>query len=497
MKGKNLAILFVVAVVLVGLAVKQSKKPEGGGRTDAVGKPLVADLPLNDVERVVFAGAGSTATVERINGVWHTKELYGYPANFGKLKKLLIAMSELKIGQTVRLNEKDKDALKLRAPGAAASASAAGTEVRMQAGDGRVLASLLFGDSRKRKTDDPRMGGEGYPDGRYVSADGGANVYLIANDLYELSVQPKDWADAELLNVGNASVQKITVEHPGGAVLKFTKPEGGALTLDGLAGDEELDNSKAYGLESALSYLRFDGIAAPELTPEQMGLSTGVRFTVSTKEGEEYKVTVGGVAPGGAGRYVRMEASYSAPPEPAKDAKTEKPDEAGLAKTNAVTVDLAKPDAAGADKAAAERAEKIKAEQQKIAELNGKVKAWTYVINTAKSDILAVTRAQVVKKKEAPTEEPKEPAGEFDVDQAPAVVAPKVVPPAAPVSPAPAVPAPAAPAPAPAVEKDVKTGAVPAPGEPVKPAGEQKEAAAGGDKPAPADAAVQEKKAAQ
>lgn len=387
MKGKNLAILAVMAIVLIGLAVHTSKK-ESRATPGVLGKKLMPDLPVNDIERIVVRTAQSTAEVARAEGGWVIPSRYGYPADFTKLRGALLKLSELKIGQVLRVTDAQRKALGILPPG---STNAAGTTVDLLGAGGRKIASLLIGAEHTRKAPQG-MGYGGYPDGQYVSPDGGKSVYLVSQTLEDLASGERDWMDAEIMNVRGADIEKIVIGGAGRADVALSrKADGAGLELEGLKPTEELEQTKVSGVESALSYLRLADVADPALTDEQLGMTLSTVYRAETKNGEVYTVRVGGSPTNDTRRYVKAAVSLKpAAPAAATNAV------AGLAATNAAAGGTnAAPDAA---KAAAER----KQLEDSVRALNEKLARWTFVIDASKADDLAASRDKLVKAKEVP-----------------------------------------------------------------------------------------------
>ena len=94
MKGKNLVILIVLAVVLVAAAVLMSKK-QAAPSPASIGKPVLAGLPVNDIRKIVISSDQGTSTVVRIDDTWCVANDYNYPADFARVRDLLLKLSDL------------------------------------------------------------------------------------------------------------------------------------------------------------------------------------------------------------------------------------------------------------------------------------------------------------------------------------------------------------------------------------------------------------------
>ena len=117
------------------------------------------------------------------------------------------------------------------------------------------------------------------------------------------SENPADW-------VTSADVQAVKYAH-GKDVVELTKGTNSVWTLKGLTDKEELDTSKTYSLDSALSYLDFNSVADPKLTEAELGFATGYVYTVTVKEGSNTVnrvATVGNKVKDGTDRYFKLDA---------------------------------------------------------------------------------------------------------------------------------------------------------------------------------------------
>ena len=287
-----------------------------------------------------------------------------------------------------------------------------------------------------------QFGGGGYPDGRYILFEG--KVVLVKDALDAFDGDPKKWVDTRICKVTASDVAAVTYAK-GGETVKLARKDG-KWNLEGIGEKEELDTSKTYSLDSALSYLDLTGIADPKRTEAELGFATGAVYTATLKNGTTYTAKTG--AANGADRWFKVSAAF-------------KP-----TGTNAT------------ENAKLEKAAK---------EFNDTVGKWTYSIASYSADNFFKARKDLVKAKEEPKKEEAKPAA-----PAPAPAA-KTAP--APAKPAPvpaAKPAPAPAKPAPKIESKpvaVKPAPAPAPAAKPAPAPAAKPAPAPAAKPAPAPAA--------
>ena len=350
MTNKKLITLAVTAAVLGGLAYlsSSSKKVK---TPSLVGKPVLSAIDLSEVQKLEIGADGAKKLVlESAEGGWVIKSLFGYPADIAKIRENLLKLKDLKIGHVATGKKLDKPSL-----------------VDLQNAAGKSLATLRLGEKHMRKPSgemEQMGGGDGFPDGCYVSAAGSDSVYLVKETLDAFDGDPKSWTETQIASVPSADLTDIELSS-GGQTVKMQKKDG-AWTIDGLGPKEEFDTSKSYSVEGALNYLNFNAVADPALTEEQLGMATGSVFKATLKSGEIYTAKVGAAAPGGTDRYFKISAAFTP------------------AGTNA------------AENAAIEK--KVKA-------FNDKAGKWTYAIPSYNAENLSKRRADLVKAKEEPKKE--------------------------------------------------------------------------------------------
>jgi hypothetical protein len=376
MKAKNLIVLLIVAVVLGGVAILTQRSEEEP--SDMIGELVMGELPMNDIAAITITSPDGSSKLAKSADVWVSETDFNYPADFNRIKAAILKLAELTVGQVVDAEAGDKAAMKMVSP---ADSPDGGTLVEMMDGSGKQMASLLVGETRKRSDDSQGRFG-GYPDGQFVSPDGGDTVYLVKDNLYEFN-RATDWLDKQLLSVTAADVASVRIDGPDRDALELAVAEGGSdLAVAELGEKEEMDTSQVSSIKSALSYLRFESVADPALADTESGMDKADTFVVTTRKGEIYTVQIGAKVPDSENRYARMSVAL----EPAA---ADESAEADAEQT-------------GEEQQAAEEEKARKAEEraqleQQVADLNAKLGPWTYVIASYKSDTMTSTRDQVVK----------------------------------------------------------------------------------------------------
>ena len=323
MTTKKIISLAAVAVVLGGAAyfLQSGNKPAAAKLN---GKTILPGLSVADVAKIEL---GSKLTLASSADGWKVASLHGYPADRQKIADNLMKLAELKVGQVAH-------GRKLGAE----------STVTLKDASGKELAALKLGDKHTKKaTGQAAMyGGGGYPDGRYVAFDGA--TVLVKDTLDAFDGDVKQWCNARIASIPSSDVKAVRFAH-GAESVELTKGTNSTWVLKGLTAKEELDTSKTYSLDSALSYLDFNTVADPKLTEAELGFKTGYVYTVTYKDGSntvKRVATVGNKVKDGSDRYFKLDnekwvftiSSYSAEnmmksrkdlvkakPEPKKDEK--------------------------------------------------------------------------------------------------------------------------------------------------------------------------------
>lgn len=287
MNTKSLMTLLGVAVVLGGAAyfLQRGSRPAAAKLN---GKAILPGLRVADVARIEI---GDKLTLAASADGWKVESLHGYPADREKIAENLMKLAELKVGQVAH-------GRKLGAE----------SQVALKDASGKALATLTLGDKHTKKaTGQAAMYGGGYPDGRYVAFDG--ETVLVKDTLDAFDGEVRQWCNTRIASIPSSDVQAVKYAH-GDEVVELTKGTNSVWTLKGLTDKEELDTSKTYSLDSALSYLDFNAIADPKLTEAELGFATGFVYTVTYKEGTNTHTrvaTVGNKVKDGTDRYFKLD----------------------------------------------------------------------------------------------------------------------------------------------------------------------------------------------
>ena len=275
MTTKNLIALAAVAVVLGGAAYflnggAKSSAPKLNGKTVLPGLDCSAVAKIEVGTKLALAAGGKGWTVATLNG---------YPADREKIVENLLKLRELKVGQVVRGKALD-----------------ATTPVVLKDAAGKELAKIELGPKHEK-----------WGHGRYAKFEG--ESVLVSDALEAFEGDAKQWCNTRIASIPSADVTAVSYKR-GNELVELTKGTNSTWVLKGLTDKEELDTSKTYSLDSALSYLDFNSVADPKLTEAELGFATGSVYTVTYKDGSntvKRVATVGNKVKDGSDRYFKLD----------------------------------------------------------------------------------------------------------------------------------------------------------------------------------------------
>jgi hypothetical protein len=285
MNARAAAVLLVLLAALGGgaLLLQQQGQWRHSAGVAALGHPLLKNFQAADVAAIALREPGGALTLERKGEQWVIAERAGFPADFEKVRELVLKAIELKVGQSEPIGEKDRARLKL---------DDSGTQLEFRGADGKPLARLVIGAKFfKREPDNPaRAPG----DGRYVILpDDTKMVHVVADPLTQASTKSADWIRRS--GFAAEKVKSMAVTLPGGEQWKIERVRDDAgWKLAPSRPGEKVDTIRANSASYSLNSVDLADIAAPGLKPADAGLDRPFATLVaSTFDGLTYTVKLG------------------------------------------------------------------------------------------------------------------------------------------------------------------------------------------------------------
>lgn len=215
MRTRNLVILAAVTliIIIVAVAASLSRAPQSGKEKTLL-FPELKDT-INNTSEVIIRGQGRTVTLLKQEIGWSVKEAGGYPANFDRLKPLLVGMTTLRIVEEKTRNPELYPRLGVEDPD---NPGAASHLLVLKDDSGQTLAELIVGKSR-RDAASP----EG---GLYVRRPDQAQSLLVEGRLTVTS-QITDWFSQRLFSIAPDRIRSMVIRHPDGETVTVSREEKG------------------------------------------------------------------------------------------------------------------------------------------------------------------------------------------------------------------------------------------------------------------------------
>lgn len=216
MRARNLVILAVITLVIITAAVvaSLSRAPQSGKEKTLL-FPELKDT-INNTSEVIIRGQDRAVTLLKQDGRWVVQQADGYPADFEKLKPLLVGMTALRIVEEKTSTPELYPRLGVEDPD---DPNASSHLLVLKDDSGQTLAELIVGKSRR----DPASADGG---GLYVRPPDQAQSLLVEGQL-TVSSQITDWFDQHLFNIKPDRIESIVIRHPDGDTVTVSRDEPG------------------------------------------------------------------------------------------------------------------------------------------------------------------------------------------------------------------------------------------------------------------------------
>ncbi len=390
MKGKQLGILVIAAVILGGLGwyVRSKGQQVSEQARTGMGEKVLGNFDVNSVGGIRVTAGSNSVNVVKSGEIWTVKERGGYAANFTTISDFVRKLADLKVTKPLNIGASRLGALDLVAPD-----KGAGVLVELLGSDGKVLKSVLLGKKVMREGQDssPFGGGAGgFPVGRYILLGGDAKTAAVVNDaLGGSEAKPEDWIAKDFIKVEPPILEVAVVKAIATNTFTLSRTnEAAAWELTDLKGEEKTDAGKVSAFGTLLSSPSFtDVVVTPDLVA--LGLDQPVATTVRTSAGFTYDLKLGKEQSSGGDIPVQV----------------------------SVKGDFAKERTPGKDEKPEDKAKLDKEFKEKLVKLEEKLKSeqafskWTFLVSKWSVDPLLKNRSELLQEKKADAPPATPPTG--------------------------------------------------------------------------------------
>lgn len=297
MNRKQFIILLVFAALVgsAGLVIYQRNNGSWQSAEADIGRKLLPNLAVNDIAQISIRTGTNVLNLARHDNLWRVRERGDYPANFSQISDLLLKLADLKIIQNQEIEPSQLGRFELLPPD---SQTDAGTLVELKDQNGKTLDSILLGKKHMKQpassSSPDGMGGETWPDGRYVMVGAGSETVAVISDPLESVVpQPEQWLDKDFFSIDRPCAISAQFAQATNSWKLTRASETNDWRLAGARANEKLDASKISSITNPFSSVSFNDVA---LLADQVDFShsaSNTVLTVGTFDGLNYVANIG------------------------------------------------------------------------------------------------------------------------------------------------------------------------------------------------------------
>jgi len=255
MKRQNLLLLFAVtiAIIITAALFNQSRAPQ----TTIVKETLFPELAnrINDVTRIEIKSSEDPDVIlqKMQGGQWALQSADNYPAQFDKVKDVVVSLSQLKILATKTDNPKLYPELGVEGPEGKNTSSLLLT---LSDQSGTTLASLIVGKPRKNNT------GSNRPN-LYVRKADAKNALLVEGYL-RLKSNNNAWYERNVIHIPASRIQGVDIVKSNGVHLLIRKHAKGDTDFKVIEGNTASPSVLLNKLGTFFEDMHIEGVHAAD-----------------------------------------------------------------------------------------------------------------------------------------------------------------------------------------------------------------------------------------
>ena len=255
-----------------------------------IGQALVDQSTVEKAAKLRVTDQGKSVTVVRQpDGTWRNSAYFDLPADFSKISGLVGNLTEAKVDRLVTTNADRISRLEFK-----------DTKIELLDSTDKELWSVTLGKT-------PEAGG-----GRFLRFGTEQKAFLASLNAW-LDTEPKNWANAELLNLKADDIAKIEIPFAdGGPITVSRTKKDDPWTADKTPAGQKVKADKISSVLGSVSSLRFSD--TNDLTDASFAAAkaNARAFKLTTFDGKSVSVTMGR----------KPEEKKLKPPTPTTDGKT-------------------------------------------------------------------------------------------------------------------------------------------------------------------------------
>ena len=278
MKIKTL-ILSVLILAALSTIAYVATRPEAPKSADArLNQPLVDRAAIEKATKLRFADAGKTVELTRqADGTWRVPSYHDFPADFSKLSGLIGNLTDAKLQRLVTSSADRIARLEFK-----------DTKIELLDATDKPVFSVTLGKN-------PETGG-----GRFVRFGDEPKAFL-ANLNAHLDTDPKNWANAELINLKADDIAKIEIPFTAASAtdaspttITFSRAKKeDPWTADKTPDGQRVKADKVASILGSIGNVRFSDTTAPDDANATVAKAHERRFKLETFDKKVIQIAMG------------------------------------------------------------------------------------------------------------------------------------------------------------------------------------------------------------
>lgn len=271
MKLRTLVIVVVTLAALSALVFFVNRPPAPVSTDPLVGKPLADPALIEKAAKIRFSEGGKSVTlVRQPDNTWKVPSYYDMTADFAKLSGFITSLTDAKVQRLVTARPDSMARLEFK-----------DTKIDLLDASDQALWSVTLGKNAETGS------------GRFIQFGSEPKAFLANLNAY-LDTEPKNWANAEFLNVKAEDVAKIEIPFAeGGPVTLSRTKKDDAWTSAQTPANQKVKADKVLSVLSSVGSLRFSDtneLTDPNVTAAKANLRT---FKLTTFDNKTVTVAFG------------------------------------------------------------------------------------------------------------------------------------------------------------------------------------------------------------
>jgi len=217
MKANKLILILLLTILIGGGAVYLFNEQKKEVVDQEFGQEYLSGLSgkINDVNRVVIQDDALTVTLLKKESDWVVEEKSGYPADFSKVKTLLVSLADM---ETIESKTSRPESYgRLGVQGIGQPGDEQSKQIKLLDKADNVLYSIVIGKEK-------RANGPGGKSAVYVRKENDETSWLVTGSV-RLPSSLVDWLNKAVINIDKSRVQSVVIKHADNTSLSISKNE--------------------------------------------------------------------------------------------------------------------------------------------------------------------------------------------------------------------------------------------------------------------------------